>query len=126
MMKSYPLDRLVWVNDFINLTTKLPKGLNPKVELMLHRWPPFDLLQMDNRLLKVASLLLVKGATIADLVSKARCDSTIILGFINACHRGGYLSEKTADFEEVEVEVVHDSMFTKLKEAFSISFNPDR
>ena len=94
-MRAYPIDRLVWVNDYITLTSKLIDSLDPDDAYALLKWPPFDLLEMDNRLLRLSTLMLIKGGTVADLATKINCDPKIVCGFVNACYRAGYIINRS-------------------------------
>ncbi len=94
-MRSYPIDRLMWVNDFVTLTNKLIDSLDLNHAYALLKWPPFDLLEMDNRLLKLATKMLIKGGTVADLATKVGCEPSIVCGFINACYRAGYIINRS-------------------------------
>jgi len=59
-LTAYPLSQLIWVDTLMTESDALSGGLKDDVEYILEKWPHFDLLQLDNVLLKLCSLLFVK------------------------------------------------------------------
>ncbi|MEO0369572.1 MAG: hypothetical protein AAF197_12455, partial [Pseudomonadota bacterium] len=117
-MKAYPLDRLIWINDLITLNNKLEEGLDPDNAYAIFRWPPFDLLELDNHLLRLSTLMLIRGGTIADLATRVGCDQSLVCGFINACHRAGYLRSRSDLAPERFIETQDDGVLGMIKDAF--------
>lgn len=117
-MSSYPIDRLMWVNDFTTLTGKLIDSLNLNDAYALLKWPPFDLLEMDNRLLKLSTKMLIKGGTVADLATKVGCEPSIVCGFINACYRAGYIINRSDLNPDRLTDVSGEGVLGMIKDAF--------
>ncbi len=117
-MRSYPIDRLMWVNDFVTLTNKLIDSLDNNDAYALLKWPPFDLLEMDNRLLKLSTKMLIKGGTVADLATKVGCEPSVVCGFINACYRAGYIINRNELDGDALDSDRGDSVLGMFKDAF--------
>jgi len=117
-MRGYPMSDLQWVNTLVNETAGLLDGLDPEQEYMLESWPHFDLIQLDNMLLKLCTMLFVRGETIASLARKSGYSLSTVRGLVNACHQAGLI--KKAD----EVQLEHlaasndEGMFGKIKDVF--------
>lgn len=135
-LHMYSLSSLIWVNTFIGKTRKLARGLDDKTEYLLERWPHFDLLELDNVLLKLCTMLFVRPESVDNLAKKSGYGRSTIRGLMNACHEMGYLKlpdqidpGKLANVagggvlrkinnEVAESEISEESMFNKIKDVF--------
>ena len=99
-------------------TGKLIDSLNLNDAYALLKWPPFDLLEMDNRLLKLSTKMLIKGGTVADLATKVGCEPSIVCGFINACYRAGYIINRSDLNPDRLTDVSGEGVLGMIKDAF--------
>lgn len=116
---SYPVSQLIWVNTLMTESDALSDGLKDNVEYILEKWPHFDLLQLDNVLLKLCSLLFVKSESLNSLVEKSGYSRSTVRGLMNACYKEGLL--KSADDIQVDSLIAAadgDSVFGKIKGVF--------
>jgi len=90
-LQMYPISRLMWVNTLINNTSQLAPELDEDAEYLLERWPHFELIQMDNVLLKLCTMLFVRPESVASLASKSGYGRSTIRGLMNACNEIGCL-----------------------------------
>lgn len=114
----YPLSQLVWVNSLMTETEKLADGLDDKTEYLLEKWPHFDLLQLDNVLLKLCSMLFVNPESLDSLVEKSGYSRSTARALMNACYQEGLLKK----IDEVQIENLvaaeNDGVFGKIKDVF--------
>lgn len=118
-LTGYPLADLVWVNTLLNDTQNLAEDLDPEQEYMLESWPDFDLIQLDNGLLKLCTMLFVRGETVASLSQKSGYGLSTVYGLVNACHQAGLVKRA----EDVQLETLaavsaEGSMLGKIKDVF--------
>ena len=88
---SYPIDSLIWVNTLIRDTSELAEGLEEEGEYILHHWPAFNLLELDNILLKLCTMMFVRAESVQSLSVKSGYGRSTIIGLMNACHQMGLL-----------------------------------
>ena len=113
----YPLSSLLWVNVLITETDSLLGGSDENANYILERWPDFELLELDNVLLKLCTMLFVRPESVASLSTKSGYGRSTIRGLMNACHAGGYLSAVGSSDQENSND--EDGMLGKIKHAFS-------
>ena len=117
-LSPYPVSQLIYVNTLMSETESLVKGLDDNTKYMLEKWPHFDLLQLDNVLLKLCSMLFVKAESLNSLVEKSGYSRSTVRGLMNACYKEGLL--KNPDEVQIEnlVAAGNDGMFGKIKDVF--------
>ena len=97
----------------------MARGLDETSEYILERWPYFDLLELDNVLLKLCTLLFVNPESAYSLMQKSGYSRHVVFGLMNACHKLGILRRpedvKIEEFSEASNE---DGMFGKIKDVF--------
>ncbi|RBP51471.1 hypothetical protein [Arenicella xantha] len=118
-LNAYPIDRLLWASTLATKNKALAEGLDEATEYILERWPQFELLELDNVLLKLCTLLFVSGESAYSLMQKSGYSRHVVFGLINACHQRGIL--RRAD--EVQLEDFSDAsneegVFGKIKDVF--------
>lgn len=120
-MKAYPLEYLYWVNAITFETTKLASPLEENGEFILMTWPKFDLVEMDNDLLKLCTMLFVRPRGVQTLIAKSGCEKAKVIGLINACHRIG-LIQTAEEFEQGDFSplITPDGVFDKFKGALGV------
>jgi len=117
--RGYPIADLLWVNTLVNDTSALADDLDPEQEYMLDRWPNFDLIQLDNILLKLCTMLFVRGETVATLSQKSGYGLSTARGLINACHQSGLIKEvQDVQLERLTMVSGEASMLGKIKDVF--------
>lgn len=118
-LKAYPTVYLLWGYTYAKERQTLHKNLNEKEAYLLEKWPKFELLELDNDLLKLCSLLFVKPETVSSLVRKSKCDREQVIGFINACKLLGLLTsaDQMQIFQPASSDM-DESMFGKIKDVF--------
>ncbi|MFT5573239.1 MAG: hypothetical protein ACI9FR_002172 [Cryomorphaceae bacterium] len=118
-LNAYPMSRLTWVNTLITDTERLCEHLNEDEEYILLRWPHFDLLELDNNLLKLCTMLFVRPESVASLASKSGYGRSTVRGLMNACYKEGILKRPSEiDMEELSHASNDESMFGKIKDVF--------
>ena len=116
---AFPLSHLVWVDSLINQTASMGNGWNQKTEVMLTGWPPFELIQLDNVLLKLCTMLFVRPESVASLSFKTGCPASTVVGFINACDSLKIVNLATRVIANHKLKTASDdSMFGRSKEVF--------
>lgn len=115
----YPVSSLIWVNTLINETENLFDDLDEDAEYLLERWPRFDLLELDNVLLKLCTMLFVRPESVSSLAEKSGYGRSTIRGLVNACYEMGHL--KTP--EEIDVDKLapisnDEGMLGRIKDVF--------
>lgn len=118
-LKAYPTNRLIFAHTLATHTKSLARGLDETSEYILERWPHFDLLELDNVLLKLCTLLFVNPESAYSLMQKSGYSRHVVFGLMNACHKLGILRRpedvKIEEFSEASNE---DGMFGKIKDVF--------
>ncbi|NND82675.1 MAG: hypothetical protein HKN50_09620 [Gammaproteobacteria bacterium] len=116
---SYPLSTLVWVNTLIRNTGELADGLEEDQKYILERWPAFDLLQLDNILLKLCTMLFVRPESAQSLASKSGYGRSTIIGLMNACHQMGLLVTPDKIEESKQIKASNDEgMLGRIRDVF--------
>ena len=118
-LKAYPLERLIWINTLVGRSDKLDDGISDTQEFMLMKWPHFELLELDNSLLKMTTMLFVGPESAYSLMQKTGLGRAVVYGMLNACKELDLLATqeqiKNLSAQKVEQE---SGVFGKLKDAF--------
>ena len=118
-MQGYPVEDLVWINTLISETTSLLSDLDDNTEYMLEKWPHFELLELDNILLKLCTMLFVRPVSLKSLATKSGYGRSTIVGLMNACHEIGLLkTEDEIDMGGLSKANTDEGMFGKIKDVF--------
>ena len=118
-LKKHPVMNLLWVNTLITETSHLNDELVEGDKYLLHRWPSFDLLELDNVLLKLCTMLFVQPESVGSLASKSGYARSTIIGLMNACYEMGYLVTPDELEPDQVTRVSNDEgMLGKIKEVF--------
>jgi hypothetical protein len=118
-LQVYPLSRLIWVNTLINETDELFYELDTDTEYLLERWPHFDLLELDNVLLKLCTMLFVRPESLNSLATKSGYGRSTIVGLLNACHEMGLLKlPEQIDANKMAPASNDEGMLGKFKDVF--------
>jgi len=119
-LKTYPMSRLVWANSMAINYRSLIQGVELNGMYMLERWPHFDVLELDNMLLKLCTLLFIGPESPQSLMKKTGYSRSVVYALVNACHEEGILR----DAEEIEsqqpkhIPQQEESMLGKIKDVF--------
>ncbi len=117
-LRAYPMQNFEWVNTLVNHNSTLNQGLDEETEYMLEKWPDFDLIQLDNTLLKLCTMLFVRPESLTSLILKSGYDRSVIVGLMNACDIV-QLIKPSSQFAEQEIQHSNDSgMLGKIKDVF--------
>ncbi|MFT6048282.1 MAG: hypothetical protein ACI9WC_004002, partial [Arenicella sp.] len=118
-LNVYPLSSFIWVNTMVCEHKNLFSELDEATEYLLERWPHFTLLELDNVLLKLCTMLFVRPESMQSLSAKSGyCRSTII-GLMNACYKLGYLKlPENIDVEKLAPASNDEGMLGKFKDVF--------
>lgn len=118
-LRAYPIDRLHWAATLVTENKTLAEGLDETTEYILERWPQFELLELDNVLLKLCTLLFVAPESAYSLMQKSGYSRHVVFGLMNACHQRGILRRSSEveleDFSEISAE---EGVFGKIKDVF--------
>lgn len=118
-LQVYPLSCFLWVNTLINQTDQLTSGLKENQKYLLTKWPSFDLLELDNVLLKLCTMLFVQPESVASLASKSGYARSTIRGLMNACAQMGYLvTPDQVSIEKIAPISSEEGMLGKIKDVF--------
>ena len=118
-LNVYPLNSLLWVNTLTNQTAGLMASLEENQKYLLMKWPSFDLLELDNVLLKLCTMLFVQPESVASLASKSGYARSTIRGLMNACHQMGYLvTPDQVAVDKMAPISAEDGMLGKIKDVF--------
>ena len=120
-LKPYSIDRVEWVDTLVNDGSELREGLQEDQVYILQRWPSFELLELDNILLKLCSMLFVQPESVATLAQKSGYGRSTIRGLMNACYDANLLKLP----HEVNLKVIpkntnpnNEGMLDKIKDVF--------
>ena len=118
--KAYPINCLTWVNVLVNESDKLADDIDEDASFLLKEWPQFDLIELDNSLLKLCTMLFVRPETLDSLITKSGYSRSTVTGLINACDRIGILESKQEGFEQSRsISILgDDGVLGKLKGVF--------
>lgn len=118
-LNAYPLSRLLWVDTLINQNSVLHDDLPEDGAYILTRWPHFDLLELDNNLLKLCTMLFVRPETVNSLSSKSGYGRSTVRGLMNACYKEGMLKPaEDVDVESFADAINDEGVFGKIKDVF--------
>ncbi len=118
-LKAYPMSRLMWANTVANKGKSLLPGLDHQTEYILEKWPHFDLIELDNMLLKLCTMLYVNPESPYSLMQKSGYSRTIVFGFVNACQEADILREaEEFDLEKFSEMNADEGMLGKIKDVF--------
>ena len=117
-LTAYPISQLIWVDTLMTESDALSGDLKEDVEYILEKWPHFDLLQLDNVLLKLCSLLFVQPESLNSLIEKSGYSRSTVRGLMNACYKEGLL--KNTDDVQVDnlIAAGDDGVLGKIKGVF--------
>lgn len=118
-LKAYPISRLMWAHTVANKGKSLSPGLDHQTEYILEKWPHFDLIELDNMLLKLCTMLYVNPESPYSLMQKSGYSRTIVFGFVNACQEADILREaEEFNLEKFSEMNPDEGMFGKIKDVF--------
>lgn len=118
-LKAYPLSSLRWVYTLTSRTSDIESLIDDSTLYQLESWPHFDLLELDNVLLKLCTMLFVRPESVVSLATKSGYGRSTIRGLMNACHDMGCLKKP----EEIsgDPQLAHaddEGMLGKIKDVF--------
>jgi hypothetical protein len=118
-LKAFPISRLAWANTIATKSSDLAAGLDSQTDYILECWPHFDLLELDNMLLKLCTMLFVHPQSANSLMQKSGYSRSVVYGFMNACLELDIL-RVSADFdlERVSESNADEGVFGKIKDVF--------
>ena len=118
-LKAYSLSCIHWVNAIANEVEDLAPELDEKSAYILKKWPQFDLIELDNSLLKLCTMLFVRAETIESLMAKSGYSRGTIVGLINACHSINILRAANDFDQDNSISLVKtDGVLGKIKGVF--------
>lgn len=118
-LKAFPISSLAWANTIATKSGRLAKDLDAQTEYILERWPHFDLLELDNMLLKLCTMMFVKPESPYSLMQKSGYSRTVVYGLVNACHEMDILRVSAEfDLEKFSEMNADEGMFGKIKDVF--------
>jgi hypothetical protein len=118
-LKAFPISRLMWANTVATKNKDLAPGLDSQTDYILERWPHFDLLELDNMLLKLCTMLFVQAESPYSLMQKSGYSRSVVYGLINACHELDILRvSEDFDLEKFSEMNADDGVFGKIKDVF--------
>ncbi len=118
-LKAYPVSSLVWANTIATKSGALAAGLDSQTEYILERWPHFDLLELDNMLLKLCTMMFVQAESPYSLMQKSGYSRTVVYGLVNACHELDILRvAQEFDLEKFSEMNADAGVFGKIKDVF--------
>jgi hypothetical protein len=118
-LNVYPMSSFIWVNTMVCEAKELFSELDEDTDYLLERWPHFTLLELDNVLLKLCTMLFVRPESLQSLSAKSGYGRSTIIGLMNACYKLGYLKLP----EDIGVDKLgppsnNESVLGKFKEVF--------
>lgn len=118
-LKAYPMQSLIWAHTLINKTSRETTPFSDSDEYQLESWPDFELLQLDNILLKLCSMLYVRPESVQSLSHKSGYGLSTIRGFMNACDELGCLKKpEQITGDKVVSDGNNEGMLGKIKDVF--------
>lgn len=118
-LKAFPISRLVWANTIATRNGSLAEGLDVHTQYILERWPHFDLLELDNMLLKLCTMLFVNAESPHSLMQKSGYSRTVVYGLVNACNELDILRVADEfDLEKFSELNADEGVFGKIKDVF--------
>lgn len=119
-LKDYSISRLPWANSIATNFRSLVDGVEENQSYMLQSWPDFDLLELDNMLLKLCTMLYVGPESPASLMEKTAYSRSVVFAFVNACQTIGILRHED-DIEKSNLAQLNQKdggMLNKIKDVF--------
>jgi hypothetical protein len=118
-LNAYPLSSFIWVNTIVCEHKNLLSELDQDTEYLLERWPHFTLLELDNVLLKLCTMLFVRPESLQSLSAKSGYARSTIIGLMNACYKLGYLKlPENIDVDKFAPASNDEGMLGKFKDVF--------
>lgn len=118
-LKVYPINRLNWAHTIATKSASLLPGLDAQTLYILEKWPDFELLELDNMLLKLCTMAYVNAESPYSLLQKSGYSRTVVYGFVNACYELGVLHDaEEFDLEQYSKLDNDEGMFGKIKDVF--------
>lgn len=119
-IRAYPISSLEWVYTLVNETSDLECAFDDDSEYQLEAWPPFNLLEMDNVLLKLCTMLFVRPESVSSLASRSGYGRSTIRGLMNACYKMDLLKSPAQITGEQMIAAgsEDEGMLGKFKEVF--------
>lgn len=118
-LRAFPISRLVWANTIATKSESLASGLDSQTEYILECWPHFDLLELDNMLLKLCTMLFVRPESPHSLMQKSGYSRSVVYGLVNACHELDILRVSDefdlGKFSDLDAD---EGVFGKIKDVF--------
>jgi len=118
-MNAYPLDTFRWTHILVTDTEELHDALDDEQAYMLERWPSFELLELDNILLKLCAMLFVRPETMMSLAQKSGYGLSTVCGLMNACHEYGFLKEPDQISTGAVANDGEEGMLGKIRDVFN-------
>ncbi len=117
--KAYPIERLIWINTLVCNNERLDSDATDSQEFMLMSWPHFELLELDNSLLKLTTMLFVGPETAYSLMQKTGESRAVVYGMMNACKELELLvSPEAIAQKKFKAPSQDEGMFGKIKDVF--------
>lgn len=119
-LKPYPISSLKWVNTLVYSRTELDTPFTDVELYQLDSWPEFHLLELDNILLKICTMLFVRPESVKSLAAKSGYGRSTIRGLMNACYESGSLKPpEDISGEQIVADTAGDEgMLGRLKDVF--------
>lgn len=119
-LQVFPLSSLKWVHTLVNATSDLHSRFDDDALYQLESWPTFNLLELDNVLLRLCTMLFVRPESVSSLASKSGYGKSTIRGLMNACYEMGCLKlpEHIAGEQLVAARSAEEGMLGKIKDVF--------
>ena len=117
---AYPLDYLLWTLSLVNETSETDVEFDEHTKLQLESWPSFSLLELDNVLLKLCTMLFVQPESVSSLAAKSGYGRSTIRGLMSACHQQGLLKvpDQIAGEQVFITQSAEEGMLGKIKQVF--------
>ena len=86
---------------------------------MLLSWPAFELLELDNALLKMTTMLFVGPESAYSLMQKTGENRLLVYGMLNACKELGMLvPPEQVQQQQSNMSAQEEGMLGKIKDVF--------
>ena len=119
-MRAYPVESLIWADTFVNKGSQLLPSIEEEQEYVLQCWPKFELLELDNSLLKLCSMLFIRPETVDSLAQRSGFGRSTVRGLMNACYQAGILKlPHEVQSVSKDANAQQSSMLGKIKNVFS-------
>lgn len=118
VFKAYSMSCLDWTNALMFAVDDLDPGLDEQTQYILEKWPQFDLIELDNSLLKLCTMMFVRAESVVSLMTKSGYSRSTVVGLINACHRIGILKSAEGFEYTQSVSQGDEGMLGRIKDVF--------